>query len=153
MKAKCEISEKLVDFVEGELDPREASRIAQHLVECPECRTYVRELETSLRAFKALLDAEGMNLSTDPLVDSVMSEIHKRKVSAKTRKWAVAVAAAAILVVGITSFKMRVDSRQYPGRETTRVDIDKSLTVNIVHDGIEVVDRIDGEVRTVNVRP
>ncbi len=49
-KTPCEgLSDRIVDYVDGELPQHEAQIVAQHLSECPRCRQTANDLEKSLR--------------------------------------------------------------------------------------------------------
>jgi anti-sigma factor RsiW len=49
MKTTCEeLSDKIVDYVDGELPAEEAQIVARHLSECPRCRQIANDLQRSL---------------------------------------------------------------------------------------------------------
>lgn len=50
---KCVGEDRLIDFVDGEIQGEEAAAIERHLEECPACRTYVELLRRTLGAASA----------------------------------------------------------------------------------------------------
>ncbi len=55
MKTTCEeLSDKIVDYVDGELPAEEAQIVARHLSECPRCRQIANDLERSLGLAKVI---------------------------------------------------------------------------------------------------
>jgi len=51
MKITCEkIREKLADFINDRIDPKEDNALIKHLKQCPECNKYYHELKTDDQA-------------------------------------------------------------------------------------------------------
>lgn len=92
----CERYEReLALHVEGDLPPRDASRLARHLEGCPHCRGFLSALEVSQRGVKAL--------AAEPLDDSalvavragLLAAVRERPAPARTTSvWGRALAAA-----------------------------------------------------------
>jgi anti-sigma factor RsiW len=49
---------RLNDYLERDLPPRERSRVAAHLAECPDCAEELRELESTVELLRRLPEAE-----------------------------------------------------------------------------------------------
>jgi len=53
-----EVVELLTDFLEGALDRKTRTRLEQHLVLCPGCTEYLRQLRLTIGATRRLSEAE-----------------------------------------------------------------------------------------------
>ena len=54
------MSDRLVDYADGELSPGESAEVAEHLAACERCRAAVRALRRSLHLARAIWrDAEA----------------------------------------------------------------------------------------------
>ena len=53
-----EVADLLTDFLEGALDRRTRTQLEQHLVLCPGCTEYLRQLRLTIRATRRLSEAE-----------------------------------------------------------------------------------------------
>jgi anti-sigma factor (TIGR02949 family) len=59
LKARCsDLTQLLLDFVEGQLPPDTHASLQQHLTSCPECVAVVRTYESTRSLLHSLTDAD-----------------------------------------------------------------------------------------------
>ncbi len=123
--------EQVMAYLDGELAPEQAARVAMHLEQCSECR----ELAADLRGISSRLLAWSVEPASKRLEDAVLAELSKpgqRKASARPERnfpsgfawknllrsrWAWAGAGAAVLVVGLIAFSLQPKYQaSVPGR-------------------------------------
>jgi len=120
-RTSCEeLSDKIVDYVDGELPAEEAQIVARHLSECPRCRQTANDLERSLRLVRVIWQdnlADATAVRSDvvgagpracpssegnhgglPLQDL---RVHTTNLARRRSLYALAVAASILLVVGV----------------------------------------------------
>jgi len=120
MQKSCEdISEMLVDYVDGELPPDKSSEVAEHLPECERCRKTVEALQRSLELAgviwkDGLEEAKGIQVPVP--------------VKARRVRWSryAAVAAALMLVVSSAIvWRVVVSSKE---KEPTVAEIEREIS-------------------------
>jgi len=74
-----EVSDFLGAYLDGDLRPDERARFDEHLAECPDCRTYLRQYEATIGLAKdACEDDEAIGAGIpDSLVDAILSATGK----------------------------------------------------------------------------
>ena len=75
-----EFTDFLIDYVEGDLDAAARATFEEHLGECPDCVTYLRNYEQTIRLGKELCTAEH-----DAVADEVPEELVQAILAAKSR--------------------------------------------------------------------
>ena len=76
---KCEKFELLIALqVEGDLPPRETTKVEAHLSACPACREFAAELQASQAAVRLLSNTEFSDATRADLRRSVMNQISVR---------------------------------------------------------------------------
>ena len=91
----CQVvsKEELVAYIDGDLSPSEAERIAEHIATCPDCQVIAEALERSLQVTQAIWQTgEARWPKTRPLEWFQSSKWSFRKVAA--------VAASILLILG-----------------------------------------------------
>jgi len=64
-----EVVDLLTDFLEGALDRKTRTRLEQHLVLCPGCTEYLRQLRLTIGATRRLSEAEIPEQVKEQLLD------------------------------------------------------------------------------------
>jgi anti-sigma factor RsiW len=75
-----EFTDFLIDYVDGGLAPLERTTFDGHLAECPDCVTYLRNYEETIRLGKEVCKEEH-----DAVEDEVPEELVQAILAAKTR--------------------------------------------------------------------
>ncbi len=75
-----ELTEFLIDYVDGSLAPAERAAFDAHLGECPDCVTYLRNYEETIRLGKDLCKDEH-----DAIAEDVPEELVQAIVAARRR--------------------------------------------------------------------
>ena len=153
MKQNCPSVEELVHFLDGELSPGESTAIAKHVANCKACAQSVKELEMSLMATKACLESEISALDEISLAPAVMRKIGRPgPVTAWTRRILVAAASIAVIVLvsPLGDNPPKVNEKAAVSTKNSRPI--PEVTVKIKPDRFDLEDRINGNVRAVNVR-
>lgn len=98
---KCISADKLTQYVDGLLEPREHQEVFDHLRDCKECRTILGMLEQENLFLQKTLSAPKL---PDSFADNVLAELEPYR-SKRKAYWirGAEIAAAAVLVVGLTS--------------------------------------------------
>ena len=108
-------------YVEGDLTPRDRATLERQLETCSECQAFLRELEASRSALKAL--------AAEPLPEGALEAVRARVLAGARRtpsgaraapKWAWAAAAAAIAVLAVA--RAVVWNEEPTGRRRTVAD-------------------------------
>ena len=84
---KCrEATSFLSDYLSGELPSETLSEFEGHLSRCPNCRTFLQQFRTTLRAGAHALgsdirdaEAEANTVMPDELVRGILQAVNKRK--------------------------------------------------------------------------
>ncbi|MCE9638006.1 MAG: hypothetical protein K8T90_20080 [Planctomycetes bacterium] len=105
----CPAEEELVLHVEGDLDPRRADAVADHLVECEACRRLVGRSEAALRyALGGLADAE--RTATVAVAEAAPATRPPRVVRRAALSAAVGIAATVLVAVALRSSNAQAPS-------------------------------------------
>lgn len=74
-----DVNEFLGAYFEGALDGAERARFDDHLAECPDCRTYLRQYEATIRLAKDACGDDGAVDADVPeqLVDAILAATGK----------------------------------------------------------------------------
>jgi len=91
----CKVKESLVSYLDGELDPAEASAVRVHIESCGECRDYARLLMLSYTALEAIEEVEA----PAGFAARVKARVHRRFARVVYGLGTVVAAAAAVLIV------------------------------------------------------
>ena len=75
-----ELTEFLIDYVDGGLAPAERVAFDEHLARCADCVTYLRNYETTIRLGKELCTDEH-----DAVADDVPEELVQAILAARSR--------------------------------------------------------------------
>jgi anti-sigma factor RsiW len=69
-----EVSDFLGAYLAGELPAGERTRFDEHLVECPDCRTYLRQYEATRELCRGALDAGAVDAGVpEELVQAILA--------------------------------------------------------------------------------
>jgi len=101
MKLTCEnIREKLTEFINDRIDPKEDTALIEHLEQCPECNKYYHELKTDDQALSDFAN------SMQPILDRIETNINKELKTKEIRTIQIQkinilrIAAAAVILIG-----------------------------------------------------
>lgn len=102
MKITCEkIREKLADFINDRIDPKEDNALIKHLKQCPECNKYYHELKTDDQALSDFAN------SMQPILARIETSINKELETKKIRTISIQkniilrIAVAAVILIGV----------------------------------------------------
>ena len=69
-----EVSDFLGAYLAGELAAAERTRFDDHLAECPDCRTYLRQYEATRELCRGALDADALEAGVpEELVQAILA--------------------------------------------------------------------------------
>jgi anti-sigma factor RsiW len=71
-----EALEALSDYLAGELPPQQRERLEEHLVECADCRAYLRSFEQTIRLGNAAWherDSGGLHEMPEELIQAILA--------------------------------------------------------------------------------
>ncbi len=128
---RCQsISEMLVGYADGELEPSLSGKVTEHLAACPSCRREAENLRRSLELARGLWD-EASDRVSDVQVpqvagmyvnrDLLMFRAGRVSVRHRSRPWQ---AAAAVLVVALGA-SVAMQSLQRPSQRDVYVTVEK----------------------------
>ena len=74
-----EVSEFIADYVAGQLSPEERALFEEHLIECPDCRDYLRTYADTIRLAKDAYAQEPVPPDMpEPLVRAILRARRRR---------------------------------------------------------------------------
>ncbi|MBC8469287.1 MAG: zf-HC2 domain-containing protein [Planctomycetes bacterium] len=101
MKLTCEnIREKLAEFINDRIDPKEDNALTEHLNQCPDCNKYYHELKADDQELSDFAD------SLQPILDRIETNINKELETGKIRTIPIQrniflrIAVAAMILIG-----------------------------------------------------
>lgn len=153
MKSCNDAIKELVELKDGEISPSRSKSVMNHLAQCEECRQARDNYESSLLALKALLEAEGRAAEGLSISTSVMNEIRMDQSRASRRPIMVKFAAAMIVLLIFAGSAGLVFFRNADSEPSEAITSTPVLIVKVSDGRLDIEDRMEGAVRTVNVRP
>ncbi len=138
MKITCEkFQEKLAEFINDRIDPKENNELTEHLNQCPECNKYYHELKTDDQALSDFAN------SMQPILTRIETNINKELETKKIRTipfqknniLRIAVAAAILIgaIITLNQFGIILDGTSAAWAKVSQIVLEtQTITFNVV---------------------
>jgi outer membrane lipoprotein-sorting protein len=138
MKLTCEnVREKLAEFINDRIDPKEDTALSEHLNQCPECNKYYDELKTDDQELSDFAN------SMQPILDRIETNINKELEIQEIRTIPIQkitilrIAVAAVILFGViitlNQFGIILDGTSAAWAKVSQIVLEtQTITFNIV---------------------